>query len=650
MTAICSSIYWLLAEEKRILSESQNSSVLNDSSKSSSIDWLNEIINSKPIETKYSDIKHQSLDKLKSFVQSLDKVRELKPVSFKDMNQSGNFNRRISLGYENVVNTLKVKENIVNNSFSNVESEESGFLLDPYDSDVDNQSSDDSDNEDERNKNDSENDDDFGLPQIIYCSRTHSQISQFVNEIKKTNDLFKNIRCISIGSRKNLCINSDLKSEYINSSDARLSEACLELIKNKKEKVSVLQDVSVSTKKRKLLSDAKSCVYHNNKAELFHMKYSLARTHDIEELVTLGQTIGACPYFSTRKAIKYAQIVCSPYSTLLQEDLRNSVGIKLKNRVVIFDEAHNVIDTINQLHSAEVTDSQFTIGQTAIESYLSRFRTLLHGKNLYYINVLHITIKRLLHFLSLNKRSSDLDVTKSQTSLNPNDFEMYSSNDFIFNAEIDNINFIKLVQYISKSNLVNRIGGYADHLYVKSQLFLEKSNLPSNNHNNDNLMPSKKSHLSALRGIIALIKCLMSADIDGRVSVHRQNARTSSGAINKLMIFMILTVTVCCVLDTSMSTSSASSSPSKPSYTVKYILFNPSNHFNAIVSQAKSVIMLGGTMKPFSYLVSSLFSSVPSSRIHTFSCSHIIASNRVKALIMPSITNSVTGLDIVYKL
>lgn len=42
-------------------------------------------------------------------------------------------------------------------------------------------------------------------PQIIFCSRTHSQLTQFVNEIKRT-PFADGLRCVSLGSRKNLCV------------------------------------------------------------------------------------------------------------------------------------------------------------------------------------------------------------------------------------------------------------------------------------------------------------------------------------------------------------------------------------------------------------------------------------------------------------
>ncbi|KAJ1553338.1 DEAD H (Asp-Glu-Ala-Asp His) box helicase 11, partial [Cladochytrium tenue] len=46
-------------------------------------------------------------------------------------------------------------------------------------------------------------------PKIFYCSRTHSQLSQFVNEVKKT-EHSEWLKVVSLGSRKNLCINSDV--------------------------------------------------------------------------------------------------------------------------------------------------------------------------------------------------------------------------------------------------------------------------------------------------------------------------------------------------------------------------------------------------------------------------------------------------------
>ena len=46
--------------------------------------------------------------------------------------------------------------------------------------------------------------------QIIFCTRTHSQISQIVNEIKRTG-FSEEVSVVPIVSRKGLCVNEALK-------------------------------------------------------------------------------------------------------------------------------------------------------------------------------------------------------------------------------------------------------------------------------------------------------------------------------------------------------------------------------------------------------------------------------------------------------
>jgi chromosome transmission fidelity protein 1 len=43
-------------------------------------------------------------------------------------------------------------------------------------------------------------------PKVFFTSRTHSQLSQFVGELKKTK-FSEKLRTVCLGSRKNLCIN-----------------------------------------------------------------------------------------------------------------------------------------------------------------------------------------------------------------------------------------------------------------------------------------------------------------------------------------------------------------------------------------------------------------------------------------------------------
>ena len=56
------------------------------------------------------------------------------------------------------------------------------------------------------------------------------------------------------------------------------------------------------------------------------------------------------------------------------------MGIQLDNAVVIFDEAHNLVDAVNHIHSADVSVLQLADATHAIDEYTSRFQAVLTGK------------------------------------------------------------------------------------------------------------------------------------------------------------------------------------------------------------------------------------------------------------------------------
>lgn len=121
--------------------------------------------------------------------------------------------------------------------------------------------------------------------QIFYCSRTHSQLSQFIKEINKT--VFKDVKAICIGSRKSTCINQNvLKLTSLN----RINDACLDLQKSKEK-----------------------CKYYTefaeNKNDFIHRIHDSVK--DIEELAELGRQGHQCSYYGSREAIKSSQVFFS---------------------------------------------------------------------------------------------------------------------------------------------------------------------------------------------------------------------------------------------------------------------------------------------------------------------------------------------------
>ena len=90
---------------------------------------------------------------------------------------------------------------------------------------------------------------------------------------------------------------------------------------------------------------------------------------------------GVCGYFAARESLRDADLLVMPYQSLLHGGTRESLGVKLRNRIVVFDEGHNVLDGINEMHSLEVGYSELHSCAVALQGYLSKYGKRLSAKN-----------------------------------------------------------------------------------------------------------------------------------------------------------------------------------------------------------------------------------------------------------------------------
>lgn len=697
LSLICAALHWQRAEEDRILAEQLQRETLtkdtsnnnNSNSDKNNDDWL--VAWQSEFVTKTDAIK-ENQEAMKKYNNMIKRVTKFSTSYPRPEGELGDLLKDDGLLTSNRKFSCVVKETKrphLSNPHENkttVQNDDDGdideFALLPYDSDDDTSyqkkmrnkksgnfaKSTASDEDFIDSDNEEDDDDEFGidtlkLPQIIYCSRTHSQVLQFVNEIRRT--IYSDIRCVTLGSRRNLCINSNVRKL---TSDSKMSEKCLDMQKAKgksKEKsnssmttgyAETLTNSIISQqkhgKKQKLVTGNETCSFHSKSAEIVCSNFILSKVRDIEELAVLGRQTEACPYYSTRRAIKGAQVICMPYNILLHEDLRNSMGLKLKGRVIVFDEAHNLVDAVNQTYSAETTMDHLTLAMEAISLYLNRFDKYLSGKNIYYINLLNSVLKGLQQRLnsaiatctieqypdkqttrasgskenilpqpptSCSGASAQSHDTSNASYFEPkasNMTEVLNTNDFLFQSRLDNINFFKLKRHIVETRLVNRIGGFAEAQARKAieEANISTSTIISGKHSTtsggecgkkeENDVSNMLSATSALRNILSLLTCLTNDDADGCV------------------------VLTCPVVSMSCN--------SNPPPSIKFVMLNPSIHFRKIVDQSRSVILLGGTMKPFSFFTSFLFPHIPASRIMTFSCGHVVDRRNIKPIIVGS--------------
>ncbi|KAI8341304.1 helicase C-terminal domain-containing protein [Chlamydoabsidia padenii] len=406
-----------------------------------------------------------------------------------------------------------------------------------------------------------EEDDDFGQIKIFYASRTHSQLSQFINEVQKTK-FAKDIWSVSLGSRKNLCINKKVNSL---GSIHRINEACLDLQKKDKER----------------------CPYLPGQTEkgLWHKfeEHALAQTQDIEDLYKTGKHLNICPYYGSRQTTKPAQLVVLPYQHLLHANTRQSLGISLKDNIVIIDEAHNLMETISAIHTVTIGLGQLNLTLSQIRMYLEKYLSRLLGKNTIYIKQIITILKSFVRLLeSKDKKNIVIPV-----------------NEFIHQVGIDHFNLFKIQGYLEASQLARKLNGFYEKVREQQQDIYQKERLKDPNAVAPPILTSQKydssSSMPTLHQFESLMMCLTHPDTDGRI-----------------------------VINFTGNTDDPYSEPQ-----IKYMLLNPADAFKPVVDDARSIILAGGTMEPVSDFLNGLFPNTPSDQIDHFSCGHIIPSENL---------------------
>nr|XP_020016632.1 regulator of telomere elongation helicase 1 isoform X2 [Castor canadensis] len=178
------------------------------------------------------------------------------------------------------------------------------------------------------------------IPKIIYASRTHSQLTQVISELRNTS--YRPRICV-LGSREQLCIHPEVKKQESNHMQIHLC-------------------------RKKVAS--RSCHFYNNVEEKSLEQELATPILDIEDLVRSGSKHKVCPYYLSRNLKQQADIIFMPYNYLLDAKSRRAHNIDLKGTIVIFDEAHNVEKMCEESASFDLTPRDVTSGLEAIDQVL----------------------------------------------------------------------------------------------------------------------------------------------------------------------------------------------------------------------------------------------------------------------------------------
>jgi chromosome transmission fidelity protein 1 len=239
------------------------------------------------------------------------------------------------------------------------------------------------------------------------------------------------------------------------------------------------------------------------------------------------------------------------------------------------------MDAISGIYSVEVTQTQLIKARTQLRIYLEKFRNKLKGKNRVYVAQ---TVRLVDSLISYMQRTVNAKANEG----------IVSTADLLTGKGADQINLYKLSQYLQESKLARKVDGYTVHIEEKEY--------------------KKNKDESISTPVLTQVQSFF-------------HALTYPAAEGQFFY-------------------SCDSSLEANNVSLKYLLLDPANHFKDIVEEARAVILAGGTMSPVCFLNTSfrsnkfqmedyknhLFPYLPSDRLTTLSCGHVIPKENLLAI------------------
>lgn len=503
-------------------------------------------------------------------------------------------------------------------------------------------------------------------PKIYYASRTHSQLSQFIGEIKRTKFADPNkgptVKVAPLASRVNLCVNPDVTK--LKEASA-INEKCMEL-------------------QRETSSD-KKCPYAKLKQVNALKEDILSSVQDIEEIVSRGRTQGSCPYYASKMAISEAEVVVLPYNNLLHHETRKASELDLNDNVVILDEAHNILETICSIHSASINGQQLVGCHTILSRYYIKYHSRMNPKNAVAVKMIVQCLTAIIKYLSdprqhltdfespkILKIEDENQVSKGidRKTIPTHEELMMDVPKFIGASNIEQFNVFKMVDYFNRSQLARKLLGiflHDDTIDLSLDLFrIESDGNESTKSSNKNQFRDANGQPGAKRlKVKPKPKQVTKSQRDLNPTSDNKTESTSliflehsNSDVEKHLRQMHAYPLFTLVEFLKSLTNLAEDGKVLTDYhkddfeksSLKFILLNPSSQFKQMTDQARSIILAGGTMQPFDEFVDLLFGplKVSRDRLELFSCGHVIDS---KQIFVASLTNgpSKKSLELSYR-
>nr|CCC51301.1 putative DNA repair helicase, fragment [Trypanosoma vivax Y486] len=209
-------------------------------------------------------------------------------------------------------------------------------------------------------------------PKVYFSSRTHTQLQQITDELRKTDfakymirprrpsatdeadsgggeleeqtastarfpDNPHKLRYVHVAGRQHLCLNASIRAAS-GGSNERLNELCLEAMAyehSTEGRRARREQRKVGNYKPSLpdmedgLSDSAGarvgCSYCQREKLKILRDYTSIESRDLSKMRELGKQVGACPFIVTRELLREADVVMIPYGYLVSAEMRQAL-------------------------------------------------------------------------------------------------------------------------------------------------------------------------------------------------------------------------------------------------------------------------------------------------------------------------------------
>eukprot|EP00397_Hematodinium_sp_SG-2012_P012153 GEMP01012316.1.p1 GENE.GEMP01012316.1~~GEMP01012316.1.p1 ORF type:complete len:774 (+),score=206.80 GEMP01012316.1:176-2497(+) len=262
--------------------------------------------------------------------------------------------------------------------------------------------------------------------QIIYCSRTHSQLAQFAQEMGKV-QRDNEWQVVVLGSRAQMCVNPTVSQLGRNGGGSRVNDAC------------------------RALRERKGCRYQMHTDHVRDVV--LDRVMDVEEIRALGEKVWGCPYYATRSAAEEADFILMPYGSLLHAETRRQLGVNVGDNIVVFDEAHNVFDATADCHSAQLSIIPDTLLlRTDLMAYQAKYDAMLGDASKHAITLMENCILAFVRAAEWLKEGQIITIAA-----------------FLVKMNVDAIALPDILQFLDTRFFLQKVRGFTESRVAKQQ-------------------------------------------------------------------------------------------------------------------------------------------------------------------------------------